>query len=205
MEPNQVAIFLGLSLFAYLLGSVPFGVLAGLLMGKDIRKTGSGNIGATNVLRTLGAVPGISVLLLDLLKGFVPVYLGTIYLGRPLLIIVVGLMAIIGHTFPVFLGFKGGKGAATGLGVLLGISPLLFLITACFVAAVIALSRYVSLGTISGVILLVFLMYFFNQPVEYTVASFIVALLIIIKHVSNIKRLLAGTENRLGTKHVETH
>jgi acyl phosphate:glycerol-3-phosphate acyltransferase len=111
-----------LMLAGYLLGAIPFGLLIGKIRNVDIRKHGSGNIGATNALRILGAGPGSLVLILDMLKGTAAVMIGQAFTADPLIIVLCGLAAVIGHSYPVYLGFKGGKGAATGLGVLLGVA-----------------------------------------------------------------------------------
>jgi len=182
----------------YLIGSIPFGVIAGKLKKIDIRKVGSGNIGATNIYRTLGTAPAVAVFILDLLKGTFAVYIAQAMIpASPAIIVVSGIAAVMGHMYPVYLGFKGGKGSATGLGVLLGITPDLFIIAIIYVAVAIAVTRYVSVTSIGGVILLAVLMFTFHKPVEYSIAAIIVASLVIYKHVPNIKRLLSGTEPKL--------
>ena len=139
-----------LILFAYLVGSIPIGVLLARLKGKDPRKTGSGNIGATNVMRSAGKVLGIITLIGDILKGFIPTFIA-MRLGVPAFIIaLVGLAAFSGHLFPVFLKFKGGKGVATGAGVFLAISPLVILISFIIFVIVFLIWKYVSLGSLVG-------------------------------------------------------
>ena len=185
-------------IIGYLIGSIPFGVIAGKLKKIDIRKIGSGNIGATNIYRTLGTAPAMAVFILDLLKGAFAVYIAQAMVPvSPAIIVVSGIAAIIGHMYPVYIGFKGGKGSATGLGVLLGITPDLFIIAMIYVAFAIAITRYVSVTSISGVLLLAVLMFTFHKPVEYSIAAIIVAILVIYKHAPNIKRLLSGTEPKL--------
>jgi len=184
-------------IIGYLIGSIPFGVLTGKIKGVDIRKVGSGNIGATNIYRNLGALPAIIVFILDLLKGSAAVWVALFIIPSPLIAVTSGIAAVIGHMYPVFIGFKGGKGSATSLGVLLGIAPDLFVITMIYVAAAIAVTRYVSVTSITGVILVAILMFLFHKPVEYLIAAIIVAVLIIIRHIPNIKRLLAGTEPKV--------
>ena len=182
-------------IFGYLIGSIPFGVIAGKLRKIDIRKVGSGNIGATNIYRTFGTAPAVAVFILDLLKGALAVYIAqTMVSDSPAVIVISGIAAVIGHMYPVYIGFKGGKGSATGLGVLLGIAPDLFIIAMIYVAVSIAVTRYVSVTSIGGVLLLIALMFIFHKPVEYSIAAIIVAILVIYKHVPNIKRLLSGTE-----------
>lgn len=187
-------------LAGYFIGSIPFGVIVSRLFNIDITKYGSGNIGATNVLRTLGVIPGIIVLTLDLIKGTLAAYLGTLIIKDPLWVVLVGLAAILGHMFSIFMGFKGGKGAAVGLGVLLAIAPEIFLAAALLVIIIIALTRYVSLASIFGPWLVAALMYFLNKPLPYLWATILVAILMVIKHIPNIKRLLTGTERKFGEK-----
>jgi len=185
-------------IISYLLGSIPFGVVVARLFKIDITKYGSGNIGATNVLRTLGLLPGIVVLLLDLFKGTLAVYISTLILKDPLQIILCAIAAILGHMFSIFIGFKGGKGAAVGLGVLLGIAPEIFLITVVLVVLIIIATRYVSLASIICPLFTVVLMICFNRPIPYTMAAIAISLLMIYKHLPNIKRLLNGTERKVG-------
>lgn len=187
-------------LLAYLIGAIPFGVLIGWIFKVDIMNRGSKNIGATNVIRTVGVVPGILVLILDILKGTLATYLAVYYLNDPLLIITAGLAAILGHMFPVYLKFKGGKGAAIGLGVLLAITPAIFLCAALWTVAIVAIFRYVSLASITGPILVAVLMYYWNVPLPYLIVCLIVAILMVFKHIPNIKRLMNGTENKFGEK-----
>ena len=189
-----------LLLVAYFLGSIPFGVIIARFFKIDITREGSGNIGATNVLRTLGPVPGAAVLCLDLLKGTLATWLAIRYLDSHWLVILCGLAAVLGHIFPIFLGFKGGKGGAVGLGVLLAIAPDIFLLTAVFFIAIVAITRYVSVGSLTGPIFTAVLMVCFNRPFPYLVATLVVAVFIIIKHASNISRLLSGTERKIGEK-----
>jgi len=130
-------------IFAYLLGSIPFGLMIAKIYNVDIRRQGSGNIGATNVFRSLGLVPGILAFGLDFGKGTLAVYVGYWVGGYPQLILLMGIAAIFGHMFSLFLKFKGGKGAATGLGVLAGLTPDIFVIAAILTLAIILVTRYV--------------------------------------------------------------
>ncbi len=188
-------------IIGYLIGSIPFGFIAGKLKGFDLRKVGSGNIGATNIYRTLGTIPAILVFVLDLLKGALAVYAARVIIpDSPAVIVISGVAAVIGHMYPVYIGFKGGKGSATGLGVLLGIAPDLFAVAMIYTAVAIAVTRYVSVTSITGVVLLAVLMVAFNKPVEYSIAAVIVAVLVIYKHIPNIKRLLSGTEPKIWGK-----
>ncbi|MCX5981208.1 MAG: glycerol-3-phosphate 1-O-acyltransferase PlsY [Nostocales cyanobacterium LacPavin_0920_SED1_MAG_38_18] len=208
-------------LLAYLLGSFPTGYLAGkLLKGIDIREVGSGSTGATNVLRTLGKVPGAFVLLIDALKGVLAINLGyalfnisysqnlippTVNPGiwQPYLVTLVGLSALLGHSKSIFLGFTGGKSVATGVGILLAINWQIGLSTLGVFAVVIAISRIVSLSSICGAIAVSILMVIFHQPLAYILLGLTGGLYVIIRHRSNIERLIAGTEPKIGQK-VET-
>ena len=195
--PNIIVVLVVLTL-GYLLGSIPFGAIISLLYKVDITKAGSGNIGATNVLRTLGVLPAIIVFSLDLLKGFLAVYLAIIVLRDPVLILLAGVAAILGHMFSIFLKFKGGRGAATGLGVLLGITPWVFLFAVILAAIIIGFTRYVSLASIIVPLCSAALMLYLGKPMPYVAATAIIAVLIIVKHVPNIRRLLSGTERKVG-------
>jgi glycerol-3-phosphate acyltransferase PlsY len=197
---------------AYLLGSIPFGlVLVKLFRGTDIRATGSGNIGATNVARVAPKL-GALTLGLDVAKGLLAVMFARYLTGHPpdasgmpsyvvaLTLGVASLAAVIGHVFPIWLNFKGGKGVATALGVFLGLMPTAVLITAAFFLAVYLLSHYVSLASItSAAIFPVVAFVVMQHGNRRLLLPFIVgvSLLIIVKHHQNIRRLLAGTEHRL--------
>ncbi|MDD4156694.1 MAG: glycerol-3-phosphate 1-O-acyltransferase PlsY [Candidatus Cloacimonetes bacterium] len=191
-------------IITYLIGSIPFAYIYGKLFRNiDIRNFGSGNIGATNVLRILGKKAGIIVLILDMLKGFLPVFIvkeilqwNMEYAWLPVLI---GIFAILGHTFTIFLLFKGGKGVATAAGVFLALTPIVLLIAFSFFIAVVALTKYVSLGSIFAALFVVttnIFSYSSNDPYVFYF-SLIVAFFIIFKHKSNIIRLLKGTENKI--------
>jgi len=185
---------------SYLLGAIPFGMIVSRLYKVDITKVGSGNIGTTNILRTLGVVPAIIVFLGDFLKGFVPVYAAIALNLEPKWIISAGLLAVIGHTFSVFMKFKGGRGVATGLGVLLGIAPDVFLLVAILALIIMGFTRYVSLASIVSSIVAAVSMYLFDKPKEYLFVISAVVLLIIWKHIPNIQRLLKGEERKIGEK-----
>ncbi len=187
---------------AYLIGSVPSGVIvARLWRGVDIRSYGSGSTGATNVLRTLGAKAGVLVLVLDVAKGtgatLIAIALTT---DSPLNVALAATMSVVGHSFPIFAKFQGGKGIATGLGALFALHPLAG--GAAFCGAVIAMvTRYVSLGslvgTVTGFAILIWLMLIETLPYEYLAFSIPVFTLIFVRHAPNIKRLINGTESRL--------
>ncbi|MFA5113070.1 MAG: glycerol-3-phosphate 1-O-acyltransferase PlsY [Candidatus Margulisiibacteriota bacterium] len=189
-----------LFLAGYLLGSVPFGLIVAAFWRIDIRKYGSGNIGATNVLRTLGIVPGGLVFALDMLKGTAAVMLAAYYLSDPLVIVGCGLAAVLGHTFSLFLRFQGGRGAATGLGVLLGVAPDLFLFAVVLFTLIVGLTRYVSLGSVLTALAVTLAFFAFGRPLPYSLAAAAISLVIILRHIPNIKRLFQGTERRLGEK-----
>ncbi len=182
----------------YLLGSIPFGYILGILFKVDITKVGSGNIGATNVTRALGKWAGIVVLVLDLSKGTLAVILANMYLQDPMFIVLVGLCAILGHMYSIFLKFNGGKGAATGVGVLLGIAPDIFFFTVLIFILVVIISRYVSLASIVGAISATIITLLLQKPAPYFIVVLLGAILIIYQHKENIARLISGTESKFG-------
>ena len=189
---------------SYLLGSIPFGyLLVKIFRGQDIRQSGSGNIGATNVSRTSPAL-GILTLLLDALKGFASVAITrTAFPGHPLLMGVAALFSVIGHMFPVWLKFRGGKGVATGLGSFILIAPKAILATVALFAGIVLAFRYVSLASITAVasfpVLAWFLDGYRSRP-RMLACMALASLLIVAKHHENIRRLMAGTENRFQTR-----
>ncbi|MEO2069253.1 MAG: glycerol-3-phosphate 1-O-acyltransferase PlsY [Desulfurobacteriaceae bacterium] len=182
---------------AFLLGSVPFGYVIGKLKGVDVRKHGSGNIGATNVSRVLGKKWGAFVLLLDALKGALPTLI-TKALGYPLEYqLMVGLFAILGHCFSPFLKFNGGKGVATALGVFLVVSPKATLFAAAVFFFVFFLTRYVSLSSITAALSYPTIFRFVENPSKLSLLLVLLAAsVIVVKHYSNIVRLLKGEEKR---------
>ncbi|HED24041.1 MAG TPA: glycerol-3-phosphate 1-O-acyltransferase [Firmicutes bacterium] len=186
---------------AYLIGSIPFGyILTKLLLKTDIRKHGSGNIGATNVLRVLGWKTALPVFLLDFAKGLAAVMLAKMAADMPLLWLAAGLLAMIGHSFPVFLSFRGGKSAATGIGVVAALSGWVTLLLIIIAVFVVFLTRYVSLGSITGALAVPLLFWLFGYDKYYVIFGLCMALLVIIRHHQNIGRLLRGTESKLGQK-----
>jgi glycerol-3-phosphate acyltransferase PlsY len=189
-----------LGLLAYLIGSVPCGILVAKTRNINIREHGSGNIGATNIARTLGKKEGVITLLGDSLKGVLALWLSSLLLNDPSELAVVGFMAFLGHLFSIFLKFKGGKGVATGLGVFLYLTPLTALGAMVVFALTLSICRYVSLGSILGALSLPLIGIILGAPLAYSVAGFGVSTLILIKHRENIGRLLAGTESKFGKK-----
>lgn len=187
-------------LLAYVLGSIPFGFIIAGIFNIDIRQHGSGNIGATNVFRTLGPAAGIIVFTLDLLKGTLPIYLALQVTNNPWLIIMAGLAAVLGHTYSIFMKFKGGRGSATGLGILLGIAPEIFLGAFIMVMILILVTRYVSVASLVTPPLVTLAFVLLNKPLPYSIVAGLITVLIIIRHIPNIKRLAAGTERKIGQK-----
>jgi len=187
---------------AYLLGSIPFGlILVRWKTGRDVRKEGSGNIGATNVLRTTGKALGITTLLLDVLKAVAAVFFADFYSGGDPVVMAASALAVVcGHMFPVWLGFQGGKAVASALGAFLVLTPLPMLATIIIFLVIVWKSRYVSLSSIVAAAVLPMGVWLMTHNLPYFLASAISAALIIYKHKSNIARLRAGTENKLGSK-----
>jgi glycerol-3-phosphate acyltransferase PlsY len=186
---------------AYLLGSIPFGLILGKIFGSgDVRKEGSGNIGATNVARVAGPLAGILTLLLDGAKGAAAVLLAEHYSnGSAMWMIIAGLAALVGHCFPIWLKFKGGKGVATAAGVYLALSPFAFLAGLILFILVVGFWRYVSLGSISAAAAMPMLLYFLwaphhAPPPVITFGALAVAMLIVYKHDANLQRLVDGQE-----------
>jgi glycerol-3-phosphate acyltransferase PlsY len=187
-----------IALFGYLFGSIPTGVLLTKFFSKvDPRKVGSKNIGATNIFRTAGKTLGILTLVGDIFKGIIPIGIAIQFNVSDLWIAIVGLSSFLGHIFPIFLGFRGGKGVATALGVYMVISPIAVLIEFLVFAGIVWRWRYISLGSISCATTIPILIAFFRSDSQaYFILSVIVAALILYRHQSNISRLLQGTENK---------
>ncbi len=187
-----------IALFGYLFGSIPTGVLLTKFFSKvDPRKVGSKNIGATNIFRTAGKTLGILTLVGDIFKGMIPIGIAIQFNVSDLWIAIVGLSSFLGHIFPIFLGFRGGKGVATALGVYLVISPVAVLIEFLFFAGIVWRWRYISLGSISCATTIPILIAFFRSDSQaYFILSVIIAALILYRHQSNISRLFQGTENK---------
>ncbi len=190
-----------LVLAAYLLGSIPNGLLLARLKGVDLQKVGSGNIGATNVYRCVGKAWGVAAFVLDAVKGFVPAFVFPMLMtGAPnWLGLACGAAAVAGHNWPIWLGFKGGKGVSTSAGMLLGIAPAAVGVGFAVFALTVALTRFVSLGSILAALAVPAAYLAMNGAENRLLAGALVVmgLLVIVKHRANIRRLLAGTEPRI--------
>jgi glycerol-3-phosphate acyltransferase PlsY len=206
--------FLASVLLGYVSGSIPTAVWVGRIVGGiDIRKQGSGNAGATNVARVLGAKWGVLVGLIDILKGFLPVFLLGPMAGRELGIapanagLAIGIAAIVGHLYPLFAGFKGGKGVLTALGVFGALLPVEAVCAAAIWGIVFGATRIVSLGSLiataafAGIVIVRRYVFAVDHPPALVVAAIVIALLVFITHRSNIGRLMRGEEQRLTPKH----
>ena len=208
----MIATYILMALVAYLIGSVNFSVIISKrIAGFDVRERGSGNAGTTNMLRSVGKGPAALTLILDIAKGLVAILIAFL-IGKisdeanaAVLVQLAGFFVVLGHTFPVFFGFKGGKGVATSLGVLLCINPLIGLICLVFALAVMAFTRMVSLGSIMAAILFPVLTLFIKDNYiadgyTYVFFGIAMAVLVIFNHRSNLKRIYTGKENRLSFK-----
>lgn len=184
---------------SYLIGSIPFGFILAKIKGIDIRQYGSGNIGATNVWRTVGPGAGLAVLALDAAKGAAAVFIGR-QAGIEGLELLTGIAALVGHAFPIYLGFKGGKIIATGAGVLLALAPPVLLIALTVFLTAVLLSRYVSLGSVCAALSVPLTMFLLNYSLPYKIFGGIVCLFAVLKHIPNIKRLIQGTESKISFK-----
>ena len=190
---------LGLLLGAYLFGGIPFGLLlAKYVGGIDVRSAGSGNIGATNVARAAGKTLGVATLLLDAAKGATAVLVARELCDQPVEVVAaVGVAAVVGHVFPIYLSFRGGKGVATGLGVFLALAPSATLVASLAFSVVFGLTRLVSPGSLAGALSLVGTIIYLEEPRAVLAASLSVCGLIFLRHSGNIRRLITRSENRL--------
>ena len=215
-----MAAYIIVAIIAYLIGSVNFSVLISKKMaGFDVREKGSGNAGTTNMLRSVGKKAAAITLVCDILKGVISIVIAIIVgnvaknLDRELLLQIAGIAVVLGHTFPIFFGFKGGKGVATSLGVLLMSNWQIGLICLVFAVVLMVLTRMVSLGSCAAAVLFPVLTLFINQHYTvltdgksgrvYFVYSVILAIIVLYNHRSNIKRILNGTENKLSFKNTK--
>jgi glycerol-3-phosphate acyltransferase PlsY len=186
---------------AYLLGSIPFSFLVARHWGvADVRQVGSGNVGATNVMRSVGWLPGLLALALDASKGAVAAVIAERLGGAGVIAPLAAVAAVVGHLFPVWLGFRGGKGVATGAGAFVPIEPLAVLGALVVFGLVAGASRYVSLGSVCGALALAALLFALAGPGVTAAAGLVVALLVVAKHHENLARLLRGDERRLGSR-----
>ena len=215
-----MAAYLIVGIVAYLIGSVSFSVIfSKKIAGFDVREKGSGNAGTTNMLRSVGKKAAAITLICDILKGVISIVIAIIVgniaknLDKELLLQIAGIAVVLGHTFPIFFGFKGGKGVATSLGVLLMSNWQIGLICLVFAVVLMALTRMVSLGSCAAAVLFPVLTLFINQHYTvltdgksgrvYFVYSVILAIIVLYNHRSNIKRILNGTENKLSFKNTK--
>ncbi|SHN17557.1 glycerol-3-phosphate 1-O-acyltransferase PlsY [Gracilibacillus kekensis] len=184
-------------LLAYLLGSIPTGLIVGKLgYKKDIREHGSGNLGATNTFRVLGIKAGIIVTVVDILKGTLAAVLPIIFQVETVYPLIVGIFAVIGHSFPIFAKFKGGKAVATSSGVILGVNPLLFVIMVCSFLVILYLTKYVSLASmLTGLITIIVAIVL--QEIALTIVISILTAFVIYRHQANIKRIFNKTEPKI--------
>ncbi|MGN1296856.1 MAG: glycerol-3-phosphate 1-O-acyltransferase PlsY [Clostridia bacterium] len=212
-----MVVYIIMAIIAYLIGSINFSVILSKKMaGFDVREKGSGNAGSTNMLRSVGKKAALITLICDILKGVVSIgiaiLLGNIIsdMNRELLLQIAGIAVVIGHTFPIFFGFKGGKGVATSLGVILMSNWQIGLICLVFALVLMLLTRMVSLGSCAAAVLFPVLTLFINDNYTvltdgksgnvYFIYSLLLAVIVLFNHRSNIKRMLNGTENKLGSK-----
>ena len=191
------------ALLAYLIGGLPFGYLfVRFSMGRDVRTMGSGNIGATNVHRTAGRKAGLIVLLLDIFKGWLAVWLAAVFSHGNAVAVALAIAGVmLGHCYPLFLNFKGGKAVACFVGAFLYVAPLTLLATAVIFFLAVAGSKFISLGSIAGAAVFPFLFWAIERPaLPILLASIFAGLLVIYRHKGNIERLRAGTENTFSLK-----
>ena len=194
LNPWYLSLFF---LLTYLLSAIPFSVLVTKIKQIDLRGIGSGNIGATNVYRAMGIRYAVLVFLLDAVKGGLPTYIIQDFTTDPWIHMVIGLTAIIGHSLSCFVKFKGGKGVATGVGVLFALSPKIAAIVCLIAFIIIKFTRYVALASIVCACTAPILFFVMGYPQAYSYVLSIIAIFITIRHKGNINRLLSGTENKI--------
>ena len=187
-----------LVLGGYVLGSVPTGILVGRAWGVDIRQLGSGNIGMANVLRSVGKKAAAVTMLGDMLKGLVPVVAAHLLTGNEWVVAAVALAAVVGHCWPVFLRFKGGKGVATGAGTSIGLVPVVGLALFAFWWAVVLVSKYTSLGAIAVMLVSPVVFLLSGQPAPYVLYTVVGGALVLWRHRENARALVKGTERKIG-------
>jgi len=207
---ENIAVYIIIAIMAYLIGSINFSVIISKKMaGFDVREKGSGNAGTTNMLRAVGKKAAALTLICDILKGVVVIFVAKIIgsvgdLNTALIVQMAGILVVVGHTFPIFFKFKGGKGVATSLGVLITTNWQVGLICLVFALILIILTQMVSVGSIVAAILYPVLTMFIHQnyivPGNYVISSIILAVIVVFNHRSNVKRILTGTENKISFK-----
>ena len=189
--------FFCLIILSYFFGAIPSGVWIGKIFKNiDVRDYGSKNSGATNSYRVLGAKLGIAVLIIDVLKGFIPLYIASKFNLAYNDLVILGLVAILAHTFSCFISFKGGKGVATSLGVFLFLATVITLILLVIFILVVYFTKYISLGSITAAFLLPIFTFFTHRDTYLFTLSVVIAIFVIYRHKTNISRLLSGTENK---------
>lgn len=189
---------------SYLIGSIPFGLIIGKLWANlDVREYGSGNIGTSNVLRTVGPSAAIIVFALDVGKGALAVYLGSLA-GGDVIKLLAGVAAIAGHNWPIYLRFKGGKGIATSLGAVISLTPVIALVLLGLWIIIVGVTRYISLASLAAAFLFPIFLIILHAPLTYILAGICISAFAIYRHRSNIQRLLAGTELKIGEKAKKT-
>lgn len=187
-------------LLAYLLGSVPFAFLLARRRGVDLRRTGSGNVGATNVMRTTGVSRAVLAMWLDGIKGAVAVLVAERLASGPATPVAAGLASVLGHIYPLWLGFRGGKGVATAAGVFAVLTPIALAVAGAVFLTAVWITRYISVGSLAGAATLVVVTSATDRPAAVTVGAAVAALIILHRHRENLGRLLEGTERQVGQR-----
>ena len=184
----------------YLLGSIPFAYVLTRSRGVDLRRVGSGNVGAANVLRTAGVVPAIAVVLLDAAKGATAVLAARLVTDDLVIVMAAGLAAIVGHVFPAWLGFRGGKGVAVSAGVFAMLAPFATMVAALVFIGAVFVTRFISAGSIAAALVLAVMAAVGNVPGPVAAGAIIAASIVVQRHRDNLSRLVAGTERRIGLR-----
>ena len=188
------------AVLGYLFGSIPFALLLTRPLGIDLRTAGSRNVGAANVLRTAGVAPAVAVMLLDTLKGALAVLIARLMTGNLIVVTTAGLAAIVGHVYPAWLHFRGGKGVAASAGVFAMLAPYATAIAALVFVGTIVVTRFISAGSIAGALALAVAAAAGHAPAPVVVGAVLAAILVVHRHRDNVSRLLAGTERRIGLR-----
>lgn len=187
-------------LLAYLVGSVPFAFLLARRRGVDLRRVGSGNVGASNVLRTTGVKRAVAAMSLDAVKGAVAVLVAERLTSGPAIPVAAGLASVVGHIYPVWLGFRGGKGVATAAGVFAVLAPVALTVASAVFLVAVWITRYISVGSLAAAVTLAITAIATDLPTAVAVGTVVAALIILHRHRANLSRLLAGTERRVGQR-----